>query len=138
MIRVVKRHASDWELPEELLEPVQHTASNLAIMMLSCPTIGHDVLTLVGRFITEQSLLNIWFLEDVKGSGRGLEEVLSLTEFGDKQTRAVYEAWKSYKISVSDERLDGKRERIIDCSEALVGALESAIAALMDIRGATQ
>lgn len=130
--------SQNWELPEELQAPVRHASSNLAIRMLSCPTIGHDVLTLLGQFITEQSLMNIWFLEDVKGSDRGLEEVLSLTEFGEKQTRLVYEAWKNYQISISDERLDGKRERIVACSEALVGALENAIAALLNIRGAKE
>lgn len=120
-----------WEPPAELLGPVQSIESNLAILILSSPTVGHEALVLLGRFISEQSLFTLWFLKDVKGSNRELADVLNLTTFGEAQTKVVYDAWKEYERAI---KLRLGREKVIAAEEKLVEALRSAVDALVKVR----
>lgn len=124
----------DWEPPVELLKPVQSISSNLAIMILSSPTVGHEIKVLLGRFISEQSMFTIWFTENVKGGGRDFSDVLALSGFGDEQTRIVYSAWKGYEKSVEAKM---GRENVVAAARKLEEALQMAVEALIKIRGIT-
>ena len=121
--------SDDWDPPDELMRPTRYPSDNLAIIMLTCETLGHDIRVLLGQFITEQSRLNIWFLEEVKGSGKSVDETLRLTTFGDEQTRLVYEAWKGF-----ERALGTGRERVAAHAEALRDALFRAVTELVEVR----
>jgi hypothetical protein len=60
--------SDEWEIPGELEEPTGFPEANMAIKILSCEILGHDVRAAVGRFVTAQALSTICFLEGVKGS----------------------------------------------------------------------
>jgi len=67
-----------WEPPDELRTPSMSIEANLAIRMLSCDYLGHEVRVLLGRFITEHSLFTLWYLREAKSSRYGLKETLML------------------------------------------------------------
>ena len=46
----------EWQWPPEIDVPTPYPETNLAIKILSCEFIGHDVQAAVGRFVTEQAL----------------------------------------------------------------------------------
>ncbi|TWP51592.1 hypothetical protein FKR81_15505 [Lentzea tibetensis] len=92
----------EWELPEELVGPTENTVANLAIRMLECENLSHKARILLGRFIGEHSLLQLWILSDVKGRGaRDIREVYGVDQDG---IRLVYEAWKQFQAAPLDHR----------------------------------
>ncbi|MFI7664837.1 hypothetical protein [Nocardia sp. NPDC049526] len=58
----------DWELPEELEGPTRTTANNIAIKLLSCGFLGLDINVLIGNYISETALFNIWYSTNAKSS----------------------------------------------------------------------
>lgn len=125
----------EWEPPGELLEPSRSVVANLAIRMLSCDYLGHEVLVLLGRFIAEHSLFTLWFLKEGKASQRGLKEAAILAGLPRRQTRVVYEAWRRFE-EVSDmqeaDAVLAERRRV--AQEELSVALQAGIATLSRAR----
>lgn len=125
----------EWEPPEELLSPSNSPEHNLAILMLSCDVLGRDVCALIGRFITEQSLFTLWFLRDVKRSGRDLKEAALISGIGHHWTRQVYEAWMRFYSSTKTEGPnEGVRTLIVEARAELAKALQNAVDALAAVR----
>lgn len=127
----------EWEPPGELLEPSSSVEANLAIRMLSCDYLGHEVRVLLGRFIAEHSLFTLWFLREVKTVQHGLKEAAALAGLPLEQNRAVYEAWKRFEdvsaMQAAEELLGEMRQA---AREGLAAALRAGIAALSRARKA--
>lgn len=123
------------ETPLDLREPTENPEVNLVIKILSCEILGHEVRAAVGRFVTEQALFTIWFLDDVKGSGREMKESALLSQIPMEQTRNVYEAWKKFEsideLVAPNEVL---RERRVTTAAGLTTALEHAAEILVRVR----
>ncbi|MDG4802940.1 hypothetical protein [Micromonospora sp. WMMD980] len=121
----------EWKPPGELLEPSKSVEANLAIRMLSCDYLGHEVLVLLGRFIAEHSLFTLWFLKEGKALQRGLKETAILAGLPLEQTRAVYEAWRRFE-EISDmqeaDAILGERRRA--AQEELSSALQAGVETL--------
>jgi len=125
----------EWRTPLDLLEPTADPDTNLVIRILSCEILGHEVRAAVGRFVTEQALFTIWFLDDVKGSGRGMKESTLLSQIPIEQTRTVYEAWKKFEgIGDLDAPNGELRERRMVTAAELATALEHAAETLTRVR----
>jgi hypothetical protein len=124
-----------WEPPQELRSPASSTALNLAIRMLSCDILGNDVCALVGRFVTEYSLFNIWFLQDAKKSGRDARQLAMLSSVGREQTRLVFESWERFLAATSAEGSNEDVRKLIRLrSDELSESLGNAIVALEESR----
>jgi|HigsolmetaAR206D_1030411.scaffolds.fasta_scaffold01205_14 hypothetical protein len=124
-----------WEPPDELRTPSMSIEANLAIRMLSCDYLGHEVRVLLGRFITEHSLFTLWYLREAKSSRYGLKETLMLGGLPREQTRVVYEAWKRFdEISAmrAENSVIGERRRV--ARKELAAALQAGIANLSRVR----
>ncbi|MER5336943.1 hypothetical protein [Micromonospora sp. NPDC002717] len=125
----------EWEPPSELLEPSRSVEANLAIRMLSCDYLGHEVRVLLGRFIAEHSLFTLWFLKEGKTSQHGLKEAATLAGLPLEQTRAVYEAWRRFdEVSAMKEADAILGERRQAAREELSAALQAGIATLSRAR----
>lgn len=125
----------EWQPPPELQSPTNSAEANLAIKILSCGILGHEVVSALGRYITENARFTIWFLRDVKGSDRGMKELALLVEVPSEQTRIVYEAWKRFEavdaMKAPDEVL---RARRVTTQAALAVALRRAAETLASVR----
>ncbi|KJK58196.1 hypothetical protein [Saccharothrix sp. ST-888] len=113
-----------WEPPKELRGPASSTALNLAIKMLSCDILGNDVCALVGRFVTEHSLFNVWFLRDAKGSGRDARQLAQLSSIGREQTRLVFESWERFLAATS---VEGPNEHVRELIRLRSGELSESL-----------
>ncbi|MFJ1595700.1 hypothetical protein [Streptomyces sp. NPDC088261] len=124
-----------WIIPDELLGPASSPAVNLSIRMLSCNILSKDACALVGRFITESSLFTIWFLEDVKGSSRSMQDVALLLSASNEQTRLVFETWTKFEASLNFQR-DGEDARALvrETGDRLEMSIRKAVGALAEIR----
>lgn len=128
----------EWEPPQELMGPAKSVELNLAIRMLSCDILGKNICALVGRFVTEQSLFTIWFLRDVKGSGRDIRELALISNISWEQTRLVFESWERFESNLKSEGSNHDvRARIQASSEELVRSLQDAIDTLIKARSGT-
>jgi hypothetical protein len=132
--RWLREVRQDWEVPEELLTPATAIESNLAIRILSCDVVGHEVRVLLGHFIAEQSLFTIWFLQEVKNTSVDSEEAILMTGFGDEQTMLVYDAWKKLESAIGADAFAGQRVQVLAGAAGLVNALEEAVRKLVGIR----
>ncbi|MFG1609856.1 hypothetical protein [Actinoplanes sp. NPDC049265] len=83
----------EWEPPEELMSPTPYAEVNLSIRLLSCDFLNFQVRDAIGRFVSEEALYDVWFLENVENSGWGTRKTAILREFPMERTRDVYEAW---------------------------------------------
>lgn len=125
----------EWEPPGELLEPSRSVEANVAIRMLSCDYLGHEVRVLLGGFIAEHSLFALWFLRERKASWHGLKEVAVLAGLPLEQTRTVYEAWRRFdEVSAMQEADAILGERLQAAREELSTALQVGIATLSRAR----
>lgn len=91
-----------WEAPEELRKPVPSVDINLAIRMLSRGSLGNEFNVLVGRFVSESELFNIWFQRTKGGGGRDTPRLLIAS---NRWTQRVCEAWQNL-----DEGTEGSWE----------------------------
>lgn len=125
----------EWETPVDLQSPTRYAEANLAIKLLSCEFLGHEVRVALGRFISEYSLYTVWFHREVKRSGFSVKETTFLLGLPSEQTRIVYEAWKMLEVvDVLNAPNDVVRERRVTAAAALTAALQSAAGKLMDVR----
>lgn len=125
-----------WEPPEELRGPVGPVALNLAIRVLSCDVLSNHIRALVGSFITEYSLFNIWFARDVKSTGLNGRRLAQLSTIGREQTRLVYEDWRKFEAAI---QADGPNEQVrllVETrADSLAASLRNAVAAFQGARG---
>ncbi|WP_162906971.1 hypothetical protein [Allorhizocola rhizosphaerae] len=120
----------EWEAPEELRRPTRFPHANLAIRMLSCEYLSHENRVLLGRFISEYSLFQMWYLDERKESGGDPKEAALLAQVPMNQTRLVYEAWKQLENAEGAQLKDAAQA-------ALADALWEAVAGLAHAREAT-
>lgn len=124
-----------WEPPEELRGPVRPVAVNLAIMMLSCDILSNEVRALVGGFVAEYSLYNLWFLRDAKTSGRDTRELARFSGLAREQTRLVYESWRKFQDATSSQGEDSEVRKSIQLrSQELSEALSRAVDVFRDTK----
>ena len=122
------------EPPAELLGPTRLPEINLAIKILSYDHVGHDVWIWTGRFITEHSVFNLWFLEHVKGTGvYSVAEMLELTDVPNQLGQRVYEQWTKF-MAAGDTAAEEQGRRRAEALRGLVASLESAVATMTSYR----
>lgn len=126
----------EWQWPPEIDVPTPYPETNLAIKILSCEFIGHDVQAAVGRFVTEQALYMIWYVREVKQSGFWTaNETAILGNIPIEQTRRAYEAWKAFDaisgLSAPDDVLGEQR---VAAAAALTRTLNNSAATLVQTR----
>ena len=101
---VDREDAEHWDAPEELRRPVSSVDINLAIRMLSRRTLGNDFNVLVGQFISESELFNMW-VGQTKGPNLDPRELGRHPTEMNQRTRRVHEAWRNL-----DEGTEGSWE----------------------------
>ena len=125
----------EWQPPSDLEAPTPYPETNLAIRILSCEYIGHDVTAVFGRFVTEHALFTIWFINEVEPTEPTAQEVILLGNFQAEQTRLAYEAWKAFdRISDLGEPNETLRDRRTFASAILVEVLNNSAATLARYR----
>ncbi len=108
---------------------------NLTIQLLSCDFLGFEVRAAIGRFVTQEALYDIWFVENVEAAGWGMKRTAQLREVPMEQTRIVYEAWRALdSIREIEAPNDVLRERRVDAIAVLKAALEEAAGQFIRIR----
>lgn len=131
--------ADEWQPPEELQGPSNGVPVNLAIQILSCDVLDLEARALVGRFITEDAQFTSWFLREVKGSGRDIQQVAALSRTPFRQARLVFAAWQHFRECL---HLEGQAEDVAPllaaAREALDAALSTAVDTLVTARGDRQ
>lgn len=125
----------EWEAPSDLQSPTPYPEVNLAIQLLSCEFLRFEVRVEIGRFVTEEALYDMWFIENFKTAGWGMKKSAQLREVPMEQTRTVYEAWKAFdavgKLQASNDVL---REQRVSAMAALRVALQEAVEQFIHIR----
>ncbi|GAB3279721.1 hypothetical protein GCM10027589_06450 [Actinocorallia lasiicapitis] len=115
------------EIPERLLSPTRYIERNLAIMILSCEFADAEMITLVCDFVSECERYSAWFVRNVKLSGRGLGEVLRLTEVAESRALDIYGRWVALEEGVerriSADDLDDLREMVTRSLQAAIDKL---------------
>ncbi len=125
----------EWEAPSDLQSPTPYPEVNLTIQLLSCDFLGFEVRAAIGRFVTQEALYDIWFVENVEAAGWGMKRTAQLREVPMEQTRIVYEAWRALdSIRGIEAPNDVLRERRVDAIAVLKAALEEAAGQFIRIR----
>ncbi|MFC1429147.1 hypothetical protein ACEZDB_00530 [Streptacidiphilus sp. N1-3] len=125
----------EWEAPSDLQIPTPYPEVNLAIRLLSCDFLGFEVRAAIGRFVTQEALYDIWFLENFEAAGWGMKKAAQLREVPMEQTRIVYEAWKVLdSINGLEAPNNILRERRVIAIAALKTALEESTKKFIHIR----
>ncbi|MBQ1052384.1 hypothetical protein KBX50_28525 [Micromonospora sp. C51] len=109
--------------PSELKVPDSAPVSNLAMLMLPAPTIGNDVVEVLGLYLAADARMNVWYARGAgksKPTGRELAEIRS---FSMEILWRVYEAWKRLEDVA---RMDD-REDFDESYRALLGTLRQAV-----------
>lgn len=121
-----------WETPDSLRGPAASVPYNLAIAMLSCDFLGHELCALVGRFITEyaQSYLR------PPGKGLTFREQSLISNVLTRHTRRTFEAWERFRMGAEQEGPAGEIRRLIQENRELLAAeLNEAISAFSALPG---
>ncbi|MFG2976131.1 hypothetical protein ACGFYY_24525 [Streptomyces sp. NPDC048331] len=113
-----------WVVPDSLRGPVRQVPTNLAIRMLSCELLDHEVKALVGQFIAEASLCYLRPVEAPMNFDRQ-------ARFGDAlrgSTRIVYEGWEEFRTAIEGEGCPEEvRESIRQGKSMLISRLQAAV-----------
>ena len=126
----------EWQPPAELDVPTANWATNLAIIILSDESVGHEVQAAVGRFVGEQALYMIWYVREFRQPGaRTVKDAALHADVKSDQTRVAYEAWTAYRdIALHTAPSENLRERRLAARAALATALDDAATALARTR----
>jgi hypothetical protein len=125
----------EWEAPPDLQRPTRYPEVNLVIRLLSCEFLGFEVRAAIGRFVTEEALYDMWFVENVERAGWGEKKSALLREVPMEQTRIVYEAWKVLDaVEGLNAPNDVLLERRVTATAALTVALQEAAENFVRIR----
>ena len=123
-----------WVAPDEIRKPTRYPDTNLAIQLLSCEFLRHEIILLVGQFITQNANYQLWLSSDPI-LGLGPKENAVLVEIPIGQTKIVYEAWKRLDdIRFSNEPNNVQSELRSVGQDNLETALFSAVETLADVR----
>jgi hypothetical protein len=103
--------------------------------MLSCDFLDFEARAAIGRFVTEEALYDLWFVENVRHVGWVEPESELLREVPMQQTRVVYEAWRTLE-AVDDLVAPNEvlRERRLAAIAGLTVALNEAAEEFVRIR----
>jgi len=125
----------EWEAPSDLQGPTPYPEVNLTIQLLSCEFLGFDVRVAIGRFVTQEALYDMWFIENVESAGWGMKKAAQLREVPMEQTRVIYEAWRVLdSISTLEAPNDVLLEQRVSATAALRAALEESERQFIRIR----
>jgi len=125
----------EWEAPAELGAPTPYPEVNLAIKLLSCEFLGFEVRVAIGRFVSEEALYDLWFLENLGTAGWGARQSALLREVPMEQTRIVYEAWNRLdQVGEMNAPNAELRDRRAAASTQLMAALERAVEMFIRVR----
>jgi hypothetical protein len=125
----------EWEAPPDLGVPTPYPEVNLAIRLLSCEFLGFEVRVAIGRFVSEEALYDMWFIENVETASWGMKKSALLREVPMEQARIVYEAWKRFEgVGELDAPSEDLRKKRMAASSELVATLERAAETFVRIR----
>lgn len=114
----------EWEAPPDLQSPTPYPEVNLIIQLLSCEFFGFEVRAAIGRFVAEEALYDMWFVENVETAGWEMKKSALLREVPMEQTRIVYEAWK---VLDAVSELDAPSDLLLKRREMATTALTTAL-----------
>lgn len=121
--------------PAELDVPTPFLEANLAIKILSCEYVGHDVVEALGRYFSEYARSSTWAAR-AKWSGP-MPNIAALEHIQLAQVRRAYEAWKAFEdLDRLDAPADLLGERRLAARKALAAALIESADALARTREA--
>ena len=121
-----------WETPDLLRGPATSAPTNLAIVMLSCDFLGHELSALVGRFVTEYAL----FYLRPPGRGLSFRDQAQISDVLTKHTRCIFEAWERFRTGAEQNSpADEIRRLMQENREALANELNEAISAFSGLPG---
>lgn len=92
---------SVWSLPLELKRPAGAPVTNLATMMLPSPTIGNDVVEVLGLYLAADARLNVWYSRGAGSSNPTGRQLAEVRAFSMEVLRRVYESWKRFEDAPS-------------------------------------
>jgi hypothetical protein len=119
-----------WEIPDSLRGPVGSTPINLAIVMLSCDFLGHEILALLGSFITESSLSYL----RPPSRGLGFRDQALLADVLTRHTRRTFEAWERFRLAAEQDGPHEEVRRNLEAGrEAIKAELNDAISAFKQL-----
>ncbi|WP_406294603.1 hypothetical protein OG948_06735 [Embleya sp. NBC_00888] len=122
----------EWDIPDSLRGPAKLVQSNLAAAILSCDFLDHDILALVGRFITEHSL---FYLRPL-AKGLSFHEQALISDVLVKHTRRTFEAWERFRQSAEQGGPAGEMRSLMQANRlALSNELNNAISAFQQLPG---
>jgi hypothetical protein len=118
--------------PKELEGPSSSPVENLAILLLTSNSVGHDSVELLGLYLAADSRLNVWY---AKGAGKAKPsgaELAAVRVFSADLLHRVYGAWKA---------LESQSRKGFPVSEQargdLLSALNSAVSEICSKMGET-
>ncbi|MFJ8473185.1 hypothetical protein [Kitasatospora sp. NPDC094011] len=121
-----------WDVPESLRGPAASTPVNLAVAMLSCDFLGHELCVLVGRFVTEHAQVYL----RPPGKGLTFREQSLISDVLTRHTRRTFEAWERFRVSPEQEGPAPEVRRLVQKNrELLATELEEAIQAFAGLPG---
>lgn len=123
-----------WEVPKELDGPSHSTSNNIAVILLSCSYLTNEIYDLVGAYVSQHALSDIWFVTSAKRT-LSPRELLGIVNRYDQLDRAVYEAWKELErcvhLEISPEEL---RPKVLAAKDDIAAALENAVTIMRQTR----
>ncbi|GAB1644303.1 hypothetical protein KRMM14A1259_47260 [Krasilnikovia sp. MM14-A1259] len=114
----------EWEAPPDLQIPTPYPEVNLAIRLLSCEFLDFGIRAAIGRFITEEALYDLWFVDHLESAGWDARRSALLREVPMEHTRTVYEAWKELD---SINQLDAPNAVLLNRRREAITALGAAL-----------
>jgi hypothetical protein len=117
--------------PELMRGPSGYPPTNLAILLLSCDVLDHEVCALVGRFVTECSSA---YLRPTRSMTFREQELMG--EVFTRHTRRTFVAWERFRLGLEMAAPAAEVRRVLDESrEALVFELKEAVTAFSRLPG---
>ncbi|MFD7454232.1 hypothetical protein [Kitasatospora sp. NPDC059827] len=121
-----------WDVPDSLRGPAPSAPLNLAVAMLSCEFLGHELCVLVGRFVTENAQLYL----RPPGKGLTFREQSLISNVLTRHTRRTFEAWERFRLSEEREGPAHEVRRLLqENRELLASELNEAILAFSRLPG---
>jgi hypothetical protein len=121
-----------WETPEALRGPVGSVPVNLALALLSCDFLGHEIRVLVGRFVSEHSL----FYLRAPGMPLTFRDQALISDAIGLCVRRVFEAWEEFRLTAErDARAEEIGRLMRQKRQALAEELENAISVFKELPG---
>lgn len=121
-----------------MLEPALPPDVNLVIKMLRCNLLDKKTIALIGRYLTEQALFEVWLLADA-WKATTPREAAGLLQVHHEQTRRVYQSWRELEIARQSNDPNGQLpSKVQSAINNLTEALETAVSTLANLRTSYQ